>query len=310
MIFKHDIGHRIKGSLGFVVLLAVLGSAAGAQEEEHGRMALLDDETPLKVGNRLAYTVVEDRQPAKILLVTDRGLVDPPYIGKVQAVGKTCKALAFEIKQLLEVDFYYRATVLLEPHRAINSRGRLTMLGEVRQQGPLLIPIDEILTVSSAILRSGGFSLDADKSRVSLLRSDPASPEGQLKIEIDVGRMLETGNFGDDVAVESEDIILVPRLEQAGGQVYIVGEINSPGLYAVPNEPGFTLSKAILMAGGFTTFANKKNVKLIRANSDLPEKERILKVNVADILEKGIRDFDPVVNPNDIVRVEARLVVF
>ena len=144
------------------------------------------------------------------------------------------------------------------------------MLGEVRKQGPLLIPIDEILTASSAILRVGGFTLDADKSRVILMRNDPTRPDGQLKIEIDVGQMLETGNFKDDVSVESEDIILVPRLERAGGQIYIMGEIISPGLYTLPNEPGFTLSKAILMAGGFTTFANKKNVKLIRADADLP----------------------------------------
>lgn len=310
MIFEHNIGHRIRVGLGLVVLFAALGMAAGAQEEEISRMALLDDETLLKVGDRLTYIIVEDRQPVKILLVNDIGLIDPPYIGKVEAVGKTCKTLAYEIKEQLEVDFYYRATVLLEYHVAVNSRGRLTMLGEVRQQGPLLIPIDEIFTVSSAILRAGGFTLDADKNRVSLIRDDPASSDGQLKIEVDVGLMLETGNFSDDVTVQPDDIILVHRHEQAGGQFYIVGAINSPGLYPVPNEPDFTLSKAILMAGGFTTFANKKNVKLIRAETDLPEKERILKVNVADILEKGIRDFDPLVKTNDIVRVEERMVVF
>ncbi len=198
----------------------------------------------------------------------------------------------------------------MESHKGANSRGSLTMLGEVRQQGPLLIPVDEILTVSSAILRAGGFLVDADKSRVSLIRNDPSSPDGQLKIEIDVGLMLETGRFADDVTVQPDDIILVPRYEQAGGQIYIVGAVISPGLYMVPNEPDFTLSKAILMAGGFTTFANKRSVKLIRADTGLPESERILKVNVADILEKGIRDFDPLVKPNDIVRVEERLVVF
>ncbi len=89
MIFEHNIGHRIRVGLGLVVFLAALGMAADAQEEEISRMALLEDETMLKVGDRLAFAIVEDREPAKILLVNDRGLVDPPYIGKVQAVGKT-----------------------------------------------------------------------------------------------------------------------------------------------------------------------------------------------------------------------------
>ena len=310
MTYKHSISFTARNSILIALLLTAACVGARAQQIEPSRMNLLDNENLLKVGDRLTYTVIEDREPARILLVNDRGQMDVPYIGKVQAQGKTCRDIAFELKKSLEVDFYHRATVLLEPYQAINSRGRLTMLGEVREQGPLLIPIDEILMVSSAILRAGGFSQAADRSRVTLIRKDPTSPEGQLKVEIDVGQMLVTGLFSGDMPVQPEDIILVPRLQQAGGQIYIVGAVNSPGLYTAPNEPNFTLSKAILLAGGFATFADKKNVKLIRADTSLPESERILKVNVTDILEKGIRDNDPLVSPNDIVRVEERWIVF
>ena len=72
----------------------------------------------------------------------------------------------------------------------------------------------------------------------------------------------------------------------------------------------FTVSKAILRAGGFSEYAEKRKVKLIRADASLPDKEKTVEVNVAEILEKGIRDFDPLVKPDDIIRVKEKWILF
>ncbi len=273
-------------------------------------MSLLDNKRALDVGDRLSYMVVEDREPAHILFVNDRGEIDVPLLGLIHAAGNTSQNIAYEIKSKLEVDYYYQSTVILKQQTETNSRGRFILLGEVGRPGPQLIPVDEVLMVSDAILRAGGFLVAADKSKVTIIRKDPGDSNAEIRREVDVGKIFETGRFENDMTVEPNDLILIPRLEQAGGQFSIVGAVNSLGLYDLPPGRDFTVSKAILRAGGFTQYAEKRKVKLIRAKKSLTDEEKNIEVNVADILEKGIRDFDPLVKPDDIIRVKEKWILF
>jgi len=61
----------------------------------------------------VSYRVVEERKDPIPLMVTDSGEIEVPYIGRVPAAGKTCKELAYEIKPLLEKDYFYKATVIV-----------------------------------------------------------------------------------------------------------------------------------------------------------------------------------------------------
>lgn len=277
-------------------------------EEDISRMNLLDDDRPLSVGDRLLYSVIEERDPPVVLFVNDRNEVDVPLIGMVSSDGLTSKSFAYKVKNLLEGDFFHRATVMVRHQNAENVRGRINLVGQVRQQGPLLLPADEVLTISSAILRAGGFLPGANRSQVSLLRNNDLGEETEQVV--DVAAILETGDFDQDIILRPEDLIVVPKLAQAGGQVYIVGAVRAPGLYDLPNEANFTVSKAILRAGGFNKFANQRRVRLIRSDESLPEDEREIVVNVEDILERGNRENDPVVRANDIIRIEESWINF
>ncbi len=299
---------RVTMALGllFSPLLMAFGAAENLVSEGPTQMSLLDDERGLKVGNRLSYAVEEDRERPIIILVNPQGEVNIPLIGKVEAAGKTCKQLAYEIKSLVEVDFYYQATVLINFPQIADNLGEVILLGEVRKLGPLPIPADEILTVSAAILRAGGFTREADSEKVTLIRGDAESEEGEEKYELDVGLMFSSGRFDNDMEVRADDYILVPQLAAAGGKFYIWGEILRPGNYEIPNEKEFTVSEAIFLAGGFGPYANRKKVELIRADSELAEGERTIEVNVQEIMEEGVRSNDPVVHPDDIIRVKER----
>ncbi len=274
------------------------------------QMDLLDNERLLSVGDRVVYEVLEEREEPLVLFVDDLGKLRVPLLGNVPAAGKTPRALAYELKSQLEVDYFHQATVMLRYQYAQNSRGRVTVVGQVRAQGPQTIPADEVLTVSAVILRAGGVVQGGDPAKVTITRKDASDPQGERQIVLDVGRMFETGDFSADLPVQPDDLILVPRGAASGGQVYILGAVNSPGLYDISTERDFTLSKAILRAGGFTRFADKRRVKLIRADKSLPEEQRTVTVNVADILERGRRELDVPVRPDDIIRVEERAIVF
>ena len=172
-------------------------------------MNVLDDKRSLQIGDRLSMRVVEDRKPPVSLIVTDSGEVEVPLIGRVQAKGKTCKQLAYAIKEPLQREYYYKATVIIGLDLVtLKSPGRVYVTGQVRNQGPLDIPPDETFTVSRAIIRAGGFADFANKRRVRLVRKDGDKPK---TIIVDLELVIKKGQTDKDPVVEPDDTIIVPE---------------------------------------------------------------------------------------------------
>jgi len=92
----------------------------------------------------------------------------------------------------------------------------------------------------------------------------------------------------------------------SGRKVYVVGEVRITGPQEIPAGETWTVSKAILTAGGFTDFANKKKVRLIRGR----EEGTTHTINVIDIWEKGETKGDLSVEPEDLIYVPSRAVNF
>jgi len=89
------------------------------------------------------------------------------------------------------------------------------------------------------------------------------------------------------------------------GKVYVTGQVRNKGGFDIPAGEGLTVSKAILTAGGFSDFSDKKNVRLIRKTAD---GTKTFEINVVDIWEKGKLEKDMVIEPDDLIVVPARLV--
>lgn len=170
-------------------------------------MAVLDDKKKLGSNDYVSFRVVEDRDnESQRLRVNDNGELEVPYVGLIQAQGRTCKELAHNIKNLLEKEYYYNATVILAVDRVSEkSRGRVYVYGSVRGQGPQELPPDESYTVSKAIIRAGGFGDFANKRKVKVTRKN-----GQDFI-IDLKRVIEEGRSEDDVVLQPDDQIYVPQ---------------------------------------------------------------------------------------------------
>jgi len=70
------------------------------------------------------------------------------------------------------------------------------------------------------------------------------------------------------------------------------------------------LSKAILRAGGFTEYADKRHVRLTHKTQDNDASRSTVVVNVNEILEAGRTDQDPKLGPGDMIFVPTRLITF
>ena len=179
---------------------------------------VIDDKHKLIGGDKLSFQILEDRMlrgpkgepkgDPRSLVVTDSVELDVPYIGRVSVTNKTCRQLAGEVKDLLEKEYYYRATVIIGLDSASKFLGKVYVLGPVRNQGPVEIPANESFTAGKAIMRAGGFGDFADKKNVKVIRKGPA---GNLTFLLNMVDILEKGKTEADVALEPEDFIIVPQ---------------------------------------------------------------------------------------------------
>jgi len=168
----------------------------------------LDDKHKLTAGDKVSFQILEDRDPAKSLTVTDSGELDVPYVGRVVAQSKTCKQLADELKVSLEKEYYYRASVVIGLDAVSKVRGRLYIWGQVRNQGPIEIPTGENLTVGKSILRAGGFADFANKKKVKLVRTNPDGTNQTFLLNM--VEIMESGRTELDLEVQEGDSIIVP----------------------------------------------------------------------------------------------------
>ena len=169
-----------------------------------------DDKYKLRVGDKISLQILEDRDLPKGLLVADSGELDVPYVGRVSASDKTCKQLAEELKARLEKEYYHRATVIIALDVANKLLGRIYVWGQVRNQGPIDVTVNENLTAGKAILRAGGFGDFANKKRVKVVRGGGGEGGAKESFELNMVDILEKGKTERDVVLQPDDFIIVP----------------------------------------------------------------------------------------------------
>ena len=92
--------------------------------------------------------------------------------------------------------------------------------------------------------------------------------------------------------------------EKSRGKIYVYGAVKSQGPQEIPTDETYTISKAIIRAGGFGDFADKRKIKLTRKDG------KDLVVDLKRIIEQGHTEDDVVLRPDDQIYVPQRLVNF
>lgn len=125
---------------------------------------------------------------------------------------------------------------------------------------------------------------NADLSRTVIVRLD-----GKISLpligDIQAGG-LSTAELKEAVTVRIKDYIAAPEVSVLVSSInsyfyYMLGEVVRPGKY--PLKERTTLLQAVSMAGGFTPFASKNNITLIRKDSTTSNEVK-LRVRYSDIL--------------------------
>jgi polysaccharide export outer membrane protein len=90
--------------------------------------------------------------------------------------------------------------------------------------------------------------------------------------------------------------------EKSRGRIYVYGSVRGQGPQEIPADESYTVSKAVIRAGGFGDFANKRKVKVTRKNG------KDFTVDLKRVIEEGKTEEDVVLQPDDQIYVPQRLI--
>lgn len=182
--------------------------------------------------------------------------------------------------------------VFLQPGDTVvvPSAAPITVLGKIQQPQTFPAPQNASFTVRRAIAMAGGFTENANKHAVSLLR------DGEV-CKVNVSRLVGTADnvgeaLGEKPLLPGDTIIV-----SAAQTVAVLGKVNAPTVFPLPENVPVTVTRSIAMAGGFKDIAKMNSVLHFRDG-------KVTKVNVSKILDQNSdRKLDIELKPGDIVYV-------
>jgi len=135
----------------------------------------------------------------------------------------------------------------------------------------------------------------------------PAAGRTCRRLAFELKAALETNYY-----YQATVLLAVNTLARSRGRVYLVGPVRLPGPQELPGDEVATVGKAILRAGGFTDFADRRRVQITRPAAGPPARGGpvTFTVDVGRIYDAGRTDLDVALEPGDFIYVPERLVRF
>ena len=184
--------------------------------------------------------------------VNARGGVTLPLLSTVQIAGLSIREAEQHVERL------YREKYLQDPHITIFVKeqfgSKVTLMGALKKPGTF--DFYARMNLMDVLAMAEGLS-DTAGRMVQIRRKGEADTPPQALI-IDLDQMVKEGREELNVAIKGGDVVYVPE----AGSVYVDGAVRKAGSYPIRQE--MSVQEAIVAAGGLQSFADPKNVKLVR----------------------------------------------
>lgn len=195
-------------------------------------------------------------------LVQGDGTLFYPYIGKVQAAGKTPVELRAEITQRLAK---YIEAPQVDTSVLTYASQRVWITGAAERSTSVPLTTTP-LTLSDAISQAGLNASQADLSGIQLSRDG-------VTYSIDIETVARQ-HGGRPIYLKNGDSIYVPYLDRK--EIFVVGEVTQPGAFSFRTSD-ISLNQAIGRARGLTQATSNGNaVYIIRGSKDLQKAPSVI----------------------------------
>lgn len=230
----------------------------------------------------LQITVWGNHELSVHLPVRPDGMITLPLVGDVKAAGLTPQELKKNLEKTLAG--YVKTPVVSVMVTAVNSfKVYIFGGGVIRTQ----TPGGAAANAGGVGASSGQLTLKRNTTLMQLLAQLGSLDDADLynaylsrdgkKLSVNIVQLVTMGDLSQDVKLEPNDIIYLP-----GGivtRIRVIGEVKTPGL--VPFSEGMTALDAVLSAGGFTEFASRNGVMIVRKAGNEVEK---IEVPLKDVM--------------------------
>ena len=223
-------------------------------------------------------------------VVREDGTIYYPFVGSVQAAGRT----ALEIRDELALRLAkFIESPQLDVRVAAYRSQRFFVAGAVLQPGTF--PVTDVpLTLVDAINLAGGLDGEADLFDVRLTRGD-------VSTVVPLYEILFEGDLSKNYRMQHGDVIHVAPNERR--QVFVLGEVVQPQSLPVTNRP-LSLTQALATVGGIQeSRADGRGVYVIRG-TDSPEKVDVYQLDISQAWALALGD-QFILKPRDVVYVTA-----
>lgn len=252
-----------------------------------GKMVAASETLLIGPGDLLHIQVLDTPEMDQTPRVTDAGIIPVEGVGSVKVAGLTPARAAEAIQDAL-IAAHYMLHPVVQVTVTQYATQNVSVLGEVKAPGPY--PTATPRSILDVLAMAGGLSQIADRNIVIERHGNPEN-----LVHYFYSNNPDKAVEGQ-VEVDPGDTVLVPK----AGIVYVLGDVNRPGGYAmVNNESQITMLEALALAGGVSKTAKENRARLIRKQSGGTYSDRTL--SLADLQKGKIADIP--MRPGDVLYV-------
>jgi polysaccharide export outer membrane protein len=272
-------GRTAKISLMVTAILLAAFAAHGASRPQESQTLPVND---YRIGAKdlLEIAVFELPELNQTVRVSEDGSITLSLLGKVEVAGLTAQELEKKLTTLLDQQFTKGAhvTVFIKEYQKISVIGAVGRPGQYELVGPT--------TLLQAIAQAGGLTAQAMNELFIYRRGDDGKQE---RIVIKLEDLTIGGNQDLNIELRPKDVVTVPIDQMLN--VFVYGEVKSPGAISYLSSKKITLVQAIAQAGGTTEWAKKSQV-MIKRKDKKTGKEMQIHVNLKNMINGRIADIN------------------
>lgn len=170
----------------------------------------------LRPGDEITIYVWRHEELTRTLRIGPSGTVFAPLIGEIPAIGLTVA----ELQRMITANL---SKYIVDPQVDINVTDfrtqKVYVLGEVRTPSVLQFTVDRRMLLWEAISKVGGFTDDANKKHVLLVKR--VGNEALLRA-VNIQNMFNTGRLTQNLYLHDSDIVYVPKSKIANVENFLI----------------------------------------------------------------------------------------
>jgi len=244
-----------------------------------------------KIGAKdlLEITVFNLPELSQTVRVSEDGSVTFSLLGKVEVAGLTAQELEKKLASLLDRQYTKnaRVTVFIREFQKVAIIGAVARPGMYELVGPT--------TLLQAIAQAGGLTAQAINELFVYRHGKDGK---QTRIVVKLEDLMINGNLDLNIELQPKDVVNIP-IDQMQN-VFVYGEVRTPGAVPYLSSKRITLLQAIAQAGGTTEWAKKSGV-IIKRKDKKTGKEMKIPINLKRMINGKIADI--VLEEGDVVIV-------